>query len=157
MLDALAVPEKGGQDLLDKSNWEREKAMKRKWLGGAWVAAVLIASLLVVDQTALAQADKLKIIHDAEYYILEAQHGEQWATQDRDLDRRLAELRQRYGAPPNIIQILFDDTPVGEVGIPFIQSSAAGRHRTSTVSRPRGSTLRGCTASRPASPAAGPC
>jgi arylsulfatase len=121
MLDALAVPEKGGQDLLDKSNWEREKAMKRKWLGGAWVAAVLIASLLVVDQTALAQADKLKIIHDAEYYILEAQHGEQWATQDRDLDRRLAELRQRYGAPPNIIQILFDDTPVGEVGIPFIQ------------------------------------
>jgi arylsulfatase A-like enzyme len=84
-------------------------------------AAVLIASLLVVDQAALAQSDKPKIIHDAEYYILEAQHGDQWAAQDRDLDRRLAALRQKYGTPPNIINILFDDTAVGEVGLPAIQ------------------------------------
>src|SRR4051812_43215272 len=35
--------------------------------------------------------------------------------------KKLAELRQKFGTPPNIIHIMFDDTPVGEVGIPFIQ------------------------------------
>jgi hypothetical protein len=33
--------------------------------------------------------------------VLEAQHGEQWAAEDRELDARLAALRQKYGAPPN--------------------------------------------------------
>ena len=27
-----------------------------------------------------------EIIHDAEYYILEAQHGQRWAKEDADLD-----------------------------------------------------------------------
>ena len=93
--------------------------MKRDCTGVAGVA--LMVGLLAVNQTAFAQADKPKIVHDSEYYILEAQHGEQWAAEDRDLDQKLAELRQKYGAPPNIIHIMFDDTPVGEVGIPFIQ------------------------------------
>lgn len=61
-----------------------------------------------------------KIVHDAEYYILEAQHGGRWASQDHDIDRMLADLRQKYGAPPNIIHIMWDDTAVGEVGIPAI-------------------------------------
>ena len=34
---------------------------------------------------------------------------------------KLAELRQKHGAPPNIIHIMWDDTAVGEVGIPAIQ------------------------------------
>jgi arylsulfatase len=95
--------------------------MKRDWIGAAWIAVALIVGLLAVDQTAVAQADKPKIIHDSEYYILDALHGEQWAIEDKDLDQKLAELRQKYGAPPNIIHILFDDTPVGEIGVPFIQ------------------------------------
>ncbi len=66
-------------------------------------------------------AAKPKIVHDAEYYILEAQHGERWAAEDKDLDQKLAGLRKKYGAPPNIVHVLWDDTPVGEVGIPFIQ------------------------------------
>ena len=65
--------------------------------------------------------EKHKIIHDAEYYILEAQHGEKWATEDKDLDSRLADLRKKFGAPPNIIHIMWDDTPVGDVGIPALQ------------------------------------
>jgi arylsulfatase len=95
--------------------------MKQDWIGAARIAVALIAGPLAVNQTAFAQADKPKIVHDSEYYILEAQHGEQWAVEDKDLDQKLAELRQKYGAPPNIIHILFDDTPVGELGIPFIQ------------------------------------
>ncbi|MDZ4780810.1 MAG: sulfatase-like hydrolase/transferase [Planctomycetia bacterium] len=68
-----------------------------------------------------AQAEKPKIIHDAEYYILDAQHGEKWEVEDQELDKKLAELRQKFGQPPNIIHVMWDDTPVGEVGIPFIQ------------------------------------
>ena len=30
-----------------------------------------------------------KIIHDAEYYVLDAQHGEKWAAEDKGLDAKL--------------------------------------------------------------------
>jgi hypothetical protein len=93
--------------------------MKLDWIGAARIAVALIVGLLVVALTALAQEDKPKMIHDSEYFILEAQHGARWAVEDKDLDQNLAELRQKFGTPP--IHILFDDTPVGEVGIPFIQ------------------------------------
>jgi len=61
------------------------------------------------------------IVHDAEYYILEAQNGEKWASEDKALDQKLAELRKKYGRPPNIIHIMWDDTAFGDVGIPAIQ------------------------------------
>ena len=64
---------------------------------------------------------KDKIVHDAEYYILEAQHGEKWAAEDKELNKKLAELKEKHGTPPNIIHIMWDDTPVGEIGIPQIQ------------------------------------
>ncbi len=61
------------------------------------------------------------IIHDAEQYILLARHGEKWAAQDKELDKKLAALRKKYGTPPNIIHIMWDDTAVGDIGIPQIQ------------------------------------
>ncbi|WP_374025457.1 sulfatase-like hydrolase/transferase [Mycobacterium sp. HNNTM2301] len=61
------------------------------------------------------------IIHDAEYYILDAQHGERWAAEDNDLDTRLAALKEKFRTPPNIIHVMWDDTPVGDVGIPALQ------------------------------------
>lgn len=60
------------------------------------------------------------IRHDAEYYILEAQNGETWVSVDTDLDQRLAALQAKYGRPPNIIHIMWDDMSMGEVGIPAI-------------------------------------
>ncbi len=63
-----------------------------------------------------------KIVHDAEYYILEAQHGERWSTEDKGIDKKLAELKKKYGTPPNIIYVLFDDVAYGDIGIPAIQS-----------------------------------
>jgi len=62
-----------------------------------------------------------QIIHDAEYYVLEAQHGKKWAAEDKELDKKLKALRKKHGTPPNIIHIMWDDTAVGEVGIPHIQ------------------------------------
>jgi arylsulfatase len=31
-----------------------------------------------------------KIIHDAEYYILKAQHGKKWTKEDKDIAKKLA-------------------------------------------------------------------
>ncbi|MGI9319254.1 MAG: sulfatase-like hydrolase/transferase, partial [bacterium] len=62
------------------------------------------------------------IIHDAEHYLLEAQHGEKWAEEDSALDKQLAEMEEKYGTKPNIIHIMWDDTAVGEIGIPEIQA-----------------------------------
>jgi arylsulfatase len=58
-----------------------------------------------------------EIVHDAEYYILEAQNGEQWSKQDEAIDRKLAEFRKRNGGkPPNIFYILIDDIGFGDLG-----------------------------------------
>ncbi|OEU68344.1 MAG: hypothetical protein BA867_13440 [Desulfobacterales bacterium S5133MH16] len=64
-----------------------------------------------------------EIIHDAEYYVLEAQHGKKWAAEDKELDKKLAKMRKKHGTPPNIIHIMWDDTAVGEVGVPQIQKA----------------------------------
>ena len=40
------------------------------------------------------------IVHDAEYYVLEAQSGDVWKAEDRELDDRLAALREEHGRPP---------------------------------------------------------
>jgi arylsulfatase len=64
-----------------------------------------------------------KIIHDAEFYVLEAQHGEKWAKQDKELQGKLKALRDKHGTPPNIIHIMWDDTPVGDIGIPHLQKN----------------------------------
>ena len=59
------------------------------------------------------------IIHDAEYYILEAQHSERWNAEDKQIDAALAKLRkQNGGKPPNILYILLDDLGFGEIGMP---------------------------------------
>ncbi|QDT36870.1 sulfatase-like hydrolase/transferase [Stratiformator vulcanicus] len=61
------------------------------------------------------------IVHDAEYYVLEAQNGKRWAAEDDGLRARLSALREKFGTPPNIVHIMWDDTAYGDVGIPAIQ------------------------------------
>ncbi len=61
------------------------------------------------------------IVHDAEHYVLLAQYKDKWEEQDQALDKKLAELEQKHGKKPNIIHIMWDDTPVGEIGVPEIQ------------------------------------
>jgi len=80
-----------------------------------------IAAFLMASLASAAYAASGKIVHDAEYYILAAQRGERWAVEDKELDAKLAELRKKFGTTPNIIHIMWDDTAVGEVGIPALQ------------------------------------
>jgi arylsulfatase len=89
----------------------------------------LCVGLLAGSQAVVAQNEPPKIVHDTQYYILDAQNGERWSAEDKDLDARLA-LRQKYGRPPNIIHFMWDDQPFGAVGIPALQQ------------------LRGCTTPR---------
>ena len=63
------------------------------------------------------------IVHDAEYYILKTQNGERWAAEDVALDQKLAALEEKFGQPPNIVYILWDDQQVGAVGNPMIQKN----------------------------------
>ncbi len=79
-----------------------------------------ISSVLAVLAT-YAMAQETAIVHDAEYYILEAQNGKVWAVEDGELDKKLAALREEYGAPPNIVHYMWDDQPPMAFGDPIYQ------------------------------------
>ena len=90
--------------------------INRQWF------ALGFAALLVVTGTKTVQA-KDKIIHDAEYYILEAQNGKKWAADDKEVDKKLAEFTKKNGGkPPNILYILIDDIGFGDLGSPVLNA-----------------------------------
>ncbi|MEH6581646.1 MAG: sulfatase-like hydrolase/transferase [Halioglobus sp.] len=62
-----------------------------------------------------------EIIHDAEHYILKEQNGEKWAAADVGLKKKLSALKEKHGAPPNIVYLLWDDQQVGAVANEMIQ------------------------------------
>lgn len=75
----------------------------------------ITAITLLSTITLLAQNP---IIHDAEYKIIEAQNGEQWKKDDKLIDKKLADFRNKNGGKaPNIIYILLDDVGFGEIGM----------------------------------------
>ena len=79
----------------------------------------LCSALPLIGFTMTASA--ADIVQDAEYYVLAAQNGEKWAAEDKALDQKLAELREKHGRPPNLIHVMWDDTAYGDIGIPAIQ------------------------------------
>ncbi len=81
--------------------------------------ALASVALAICSAQALAQ----DIVHDTEYYILEAQNGEQWQRDDKAVEQKLAEFRRRNaGKPPNILYILVDDIGFGDLGIPELNA-----------------------------------
>jgi len=90
------------------------------------VYALLLIFAAVGLQLAAGSAEAKtggKIVHDAEYYILEAQNGKKWAAEDKKIDKKLADLRKQHGQPPNIVYILWDDTAFGAAGFPALQKN----------------------------------
>ena len=92
---------------------------------GFLLSALLGALLIVTGLGAFesAYAEDGEIVHDAEFYILKAQNGARWAEQDKELDAKLAALEEKFGQPPNIVYILWDDTAFGAVGFPALQKN----------------------------------
>jgi len=84
-----------------------------------WQVAAAFGLIALITGSMGARAEEGKILHDAEHYILAAQHGERWAKEDTEIDARLAKLREANGGkPPNIVYILLDDLGFGEIGMP---------------------------------------
>ena len=82
--------------------------------------SVLAAIALTV---ASSQGLAKDLVHDAEFYILEAQNGEKWAAEDKGLDEKLAAFRAKNGGkPPNIFYILIDDIGFGDLGSETLNS-----------------------------------
>jgi arylsulfatase len=85
---------------------------------------VLVAGLLVV-QMSPAQAQNAAdgppggLVYETDFGLLWAQHGQRWTAEDQDVAAKLAALRETHGKPPNIIHIMWDDTSLGEVGVPL--------------------------------------
>ncbi|TMV09136.1 sulfatase [Ruegeria sediminis] len=83
----------------------------------------ILAGIVACTPAVSALAQDTPVIHDAEYYILEAQHSDQWAKDDAAVDAKLAAFREQNGGkPPNIINILIDDMGYGDMGIPELNA-----------------------------------
>jgi hypothetical protein len=84
---------------------------------------MIFLSLVILGLFPVVTANQAnaEIVHDAEYYILDAQNGEKWKAEDGELDKKIEALRKKHGRPPNLIHIMWDDTAYGDVGIPAIQ------------------------------------
>ena len=84
------------------------------------VSLIIFLSLGLFSQGVLAK----DLTHDAEYYVVAAQNGEKWASDDKATAKRLADLRKANGGkPPNIVYILLDDLGYGEIGTPGLTPS----------------------------------
>lgn len=84
---------------------------------------LISTAALALSFSAAAQAQEGDIVHDAEFYILEAQNAERWATEDQSIDATLAEYRELNGGkPPNILYILLDDVGFGDMGSPTMNA-----------------------------------
>ncbi len=83
--------------------------------------SVLLTSIVGMAVLGVLTATAAPIQHDAEHYIIKAQHGKRWAKEDAEIDGKLAEIRKRNGGkPPNIVYILLDDLGFGEIGMPSL-------------------------------------
>lgn len=61
---------------------------------------------------------------DAPFYELQKRKQKEWAEEDKEIDKKLAALREKFGKRPNIIYILTDDVGWGELGW-----QGGGKHR----------------------------
>ena len=81
------------------------------------ISLTFILILLFSISAAMADTKDAEIIHDGEYNFLKAQYGEKWAAEDKEIDKKLADIRKKNGGKrPNILYVLIDDVSFGQMG-----------------------------------------
>ncbi len=76
-----------------------------------------LLAVVIACGLSVAEASADDIIHDGEFGYLKAQYGQEWASEDKSIDRELAEIRSKNGGNrPNILYILIDDVSFGQMG-----------------------------------------
>ena len=91
---------------------------------------------------------------DAPYYANQKRNAQKWASEDKQINAKLAALEKKFGKRPNIIYILADDIGFGELGWQGGASIEAPRRLRWTRWLTRACASFGLTPSRPAHPAA---
>jgi len=92
---------------------------------------ISLCSFLLVATNLFSQK---ALVHDTEYYILEAQNGEQWEKDNKIVDEKLAQFRKKNnGKSPNIVYILIDDIGFGDLGIPEL--NAVRGYKTPSINK----------------------
>jgi len=92
----------------------RKKTMRKSII--TFFICTAMSTIILSPIHGLAK-NKEEIIHDGEYYFLEAKHGEKWAKEDKKIDAKLADIRKKNnGKRPNILYILIDDVSFGQMG-----------------------------------------
>jgi arylsulfatase len=98
------------------------------------VRRTLIVTIATLAAGLAGSSQAGDIVHDAEYYVLEAQNGERWAAEDKELDAKLAAFRAKNGGrPPNIFYILIDDIGFGDLGSETLNSIRG--YKTPSINR----------------------
>jgi arylsulfatase len=92
-----------------------EETMKQIKISKQWFVIGLTALVLVTGAATVQAAGE--IVHDGEYYFVQQQYAEQWAAEDKQVDKKLAQIRKKNGGKrPNILYILIDDISFGQMG-----------------------------------------
>ena len=85
--------------------WEKSK-FRQSWL----IQCVLSFSIVVgFFGTSIAAQ------FDAPYYDSQKKNKDQWATEEKKINKKLAALEKKFGKKPNIIYVLADDVGWGEI------------------------------------------
>jgi arylsulfatase len=95
-----------------------------------------LAAVAVIGFFAAQTVAAKDIVHDGEFNFLKAQYADAWADEDKQVDAKLAELRQNNGGKrPNILYVLIDDVSFGQMGKPAMNDGC--KHHASTRSPAR--------------------
>jgi arylsulfatase A-like enzyme len=84
-----------------------------------FVTGAALGLLLLIAATGVHAQEQIQ--HDAEHYMLLAQHGDRWAQEDEAIAEKLEEVRDANGGKrPNVLFVLIDDVGFGEMGDPVL-------------------------------------
>ena len=85
----------------------------------SFVSGVVLGLLLLTAANGVHAQEPIQ--HDAEHYMLLAQHGDKWAREDKAIAAKLEAVRNANdGKRPNILFVLIDDVGFGEMGDPVL-------------------------------------